>query len=212
MLAQPTGPTPPATAAAEAGLGLRERKKLRTRQAIRAAAYRLIEERGYDNTTIDQIAAAAEVSPSTVFRYFPSKELIVLADDFAAPVIDLFLARPAGEPPLVALREAMAGSMRSLVHAEFEEEFRRRLELVRQVPALRAQLYEAQGKLVEALRLALAKRMGRPEQDLELRVVVGALMGALTQALMAWGDDDADGALVETIDRALAVLERGLTL
>ncbi|WP_374936808.1 TetR/AcrR family transcriptional regulator, partial [Streptomyces sp. Ru71] len=84
--------TPPASAAAgtsETGLGLRERKKLRTGQAIRQAARRLIDERGYDNTTTEQIAAAAEVSPSTVFRYFPSKEHIVLTDGYATSGIEL---------------------------------------------------------------------------------------------------------------------------
>jgi AcrR family transcriptional regulator len=211
MPTMPPGPTSPATATNEAGLGLRARKKLRTRQAIREAAYRLIQERGYDNTTIEQIAAAAEVSPSTVFRYFPSKEHIILTADFGGPVIELLLARPADEPPLVALREAATESLRP-VYAEFEAEFARRLKLVREVPALRAQMYEAQGRLVDAVSVALAKRVGRPEDDLELRVALGALAGALTQALYAWGDHGREGELLETINRALAVLERGLTL
>lgn len=206
-----TDPTSPVAAATEPGLGLRARKKLRTRQAIREAAYRLIEERGYDSTTIEQIAAAADVSPSTVFRYFPSKDHIIVTDDFAAPVIELINARPADEPPLVALREAMAAATR-LVNEEFEAEYRRRLELAREVPTLRSQMYEAQGRLVDALTVALAKRSGRPEEDPELRVVVGALMGALTQALFAWGDHGQKGELPKTIDRALAVLDRGLTL
>jgi AcrR family transcriptional regulator len=211
MPTTPTGARSSATAATEDSLGPRARKKLRTREAIREAVFRLIEERGYDNTTIEQIAAAAEVSPSTVFRYFPSKEHIVLTDDFAGPVVELLQARPADEPPLVALREAVIESLRP-VYGEFEAEFTRRLALVREVPALRTQMYEAQGRLVEAVSVAFARRTGRLEDDLELRVVVGALMGALTQALFAWGDRGRDGELLETIERALAVLERGLTL
>jgi len=201
-------PASPAVAA-EAGLGLRERKKLRTRQLIREAARRLIERRGYDNTTIEQIAAAAEVSPSTVFRYFPSKEHIVLTDDYATSGIEFLRARPADEPPVVALREALTGMARVL-YEDYSAEYRWRRELVRQVPAVRAQLHEAQDRMIEAASAALAERSGRPEDDLELRVVVGAMTGGLHQVL--WGDHNEEGDLLEMIDRALAVLERGLTL
>ena len=208
----PTGPTSSATATSEAGLGLRARKKLRTRQAIRDAAYRLIQERGYDNTTIEQIAAAAEVSPSTIFRYFPSKEHIIITDDFAGPAVEILLARLGDKPRLLAALRAVAADLLRPVREEFEEEFSRRLELVREVPALRAHMYEAQGRLVEVLSAALAKRASRSENDLELRVAVGALAGAVTQALFYWGDHGRQGELVETIDQALAMLERGLTL
>jgi len=202
-------PGGPAVAAAGADLGLRERKKLRTRQVIREAARRLIERQGYDNTTIEQIAAAAEVSPSTVFRYFPSKEHIVLTDDYATSAIELLRARPADEPPVVALREAVTGLARVLSE-DYSAEYRWRRDLVRKVPAVRAQLREAQDRMVEAASAALAERSGRPEDDLELRVVVGAMTGGLHQVL--WGDHRQEGDLLEMVDRALAVLERGLTL
>lgn len=202
-------PTSPPTVAAEAGLGLRERKKLRTRQVIREAARRLIGSRGYDDTTIEQIAAEAEVSVSTIFRYFPSKEQIVLTDDFAASGIGRLRDRPVDEPPLVALREALTGMVREL-HEDYGAEYRWRRELVRTVPAVRAYMHEAQDRMVEAASAALAERTGRPEDDLELRILVGAMTGALHQVL--WGNHSQEGDLMEMIERALTVLERGLTL
>lgn len=196
-------------AVSETGLGLRELKKLRTRRAIREAAHHLIDERGYDNTTIEQIAASAEVSPSTVFRYFPSKEHIVLTDDYATSSIEFLRARPADEAPLVALRAAMTAMVRALSE-ELGEEYRWRRKLVREVAPVRALMRENQDKMVAAASAVLAERTGRPETDLELRVLVGAVTGSLHQVL--WGDHDQETTLPEMIERALAVLERGLTL
>jgi len=68
--------------------GLRERKKAKTRAAIRREAMRLFREQGYEETTVEQIAEAAEVSPSTFFRYFPTKEDVVLQDDFDVVVVN----------------------------------------------------------------------------------------------------------------------------
>ncbi|MGW0771488.1 TetR/AcrR family transcriptional regulator [Streptomyces sp. NPDC002676] len=194
-----------AIAVAEAGLGLRERKKLRTGQAIREAARRLIDERGYDNTTIEQIAAVAEVSPSTVFRYFPSKEHIVLTDDYAQFSIAFLRERPADEPPLAALRAVVREMVRRLAE-DFSEEYRWRRELVRQVPSIRALVGEEQDRWVESVSEVFAERAGLPADDLELRVLVGAVTGAFHQVL--WGDHSEDTDLVEMIERALAVLER----
>lgn len=79
--------------------GLRERKKLKTRTAIRGAAFRLIAKQGYEATTVEQIAEASEVSPSTVFRYFPTKEDIVLTDEYDPVMASVLRSRPAGESP-----------------------------------------------------------------------------------------------------------------
>ncbi|WP_199850445.1 TetR/AcrR family transcriptional regulator [Streptomyces sp. CMB-StM0423] len=216
MASSRTSAAPPVAASqaasvAEAGLGLRERKKLRTRQAIRQAAYRLIGKQGYEQTTVEQIAEAAEVSPSTVFRYFATKEDIILTDEYDPVLEQAILDRPADEPPLVALREAVVASLR-LLYDEFRPEFVLRMQLVREVPALRAQMHQGMDQNVELLCRVLSERTGRPRDDFELRVVVGAIFGALTQVLFEWVDRGPDCDLVETVDRALAVLERGLTL
>src|SRR5450432_790363 len=91
---------------AEAGrpAGLRERKKARTRAAIREHALRLFREQGYPATTVEQIAAAAEVSPATFFRYFPTKEDVVLQDDFDIVTLAALEAQPAGLSPIAAFR------------------------------------------------------------------------------------------------------------
>ena len=80
---------------------LRERKKARTRASLREHALRLFREQGYQATTVEQIAAAAEVSPSTFFRYFPTKEDLVLQDDMDTRLLDAFAAaaaRPCPDP------------------------------------------------------------------------------------------------------------------
>src|SRR5436309_10581986 len=89
------------------GRGLRERKKAKTRAAIQEHALRLFREQGYDATTVEQIAAAAEVSPSTFFRYFPTKEDVVLYDAFDPLIFAAFEAQPAALGPIQALRGAL---------------------------------------------------------------------------------------------------------
>ncbi|MGP3973081.1 TetR/AcrR family transcriptional regulator [Streptomyces sp. 8N114] len=193
---------------------LRERKKIQTRQAIRRSAYRLFEEQGYDATPVDQIAEEAEVSPSTVFRYFPTKEDIVLTDEYDPLIEQALRERPPGEPPVAALREALHASIARIYQADAAETVQR-IRLIREVPALRGRMSEQSAETAWLLRRALAERTGRSEDDLELRIVTGAMLGALTEAMYSWVDTGMTGTLEDLhalVTRALAVLERGLTL
>src|ERR1700756_2954703 len=82
---------------------LRERKKARTRASLREHALRLFREQGYQATTVEQIAAAAEVLPSTFFRYFPTKEDLVLQDDMDTRLLDAFARQPTGLGVIAAI-------------------------------------------------------------------------------------------------------------
>lgn len=193
---------------------LRERKKIQTRQAIRRTAYRLFEEQGYDATPVDQIAEEAEVSPSTVFRYFPTKEDIVLTDEYDPLIEETLRQRPPNEPPVAALREALYSSIARIYQADAAETLQR-VRLIREVPALRGRMSEHSAETAWLLRRALAERTGRAEDDLELRIVTGAMLGALMEAMYSWVDTGTAGTLEDLralVTRALGVLERGLTL
>src|SRR5439155_13242134 len=122
---------------ADARPGLRERKKAKTRAAIREHALRLFLEQGYAETTVEQIAEAAEVSPSTFFRYFPTKEEAVLADDVDPIAFAAFQAQPKEMTVVQALRATLRDVTTQLSSEDWETE-RKRGELMRKVPELRA--------------------------------------------------------------------------
>ncbi|WP_406236582.1 TetR family transcriptional regulator [Nocardia sp. NBC_01009] len=185
--------------------GLRERKKERTRRTIRVEAFRLFREQGYGETTIEQIAAAAEVSPSTFFRYFPTKDQLVLADDLDPLMIEALRAQPLDVAPLTAFRNAAAGVFANLPEAEvaFEQE---RQALLYHVPELRSAIGAEFERSIELMAGMLAERMGRDPMDFEVRVATGAIAGAA----LAIGTTSPLNA--ENLTRALDFLEAGLPL
>ncbi|MDF3292112.1 acyl-CoA-like ligand-binding transcription factor [Streptomyces silvisoli] len=202
----------PATTPAAAQPSLRERKKIKTRQAIRHAAYRLFGQQGYDATTVEQIAAAAEVSPSTFFRYFPTKEDVVLTDEYEPLMEAALLERPADEPVLESLRHATVGLLRQMFAegGRDREEILQRLRLSREVPAIRARMSENLSDSCQTMAAVLAKRRGRDPKDLEIRVMVGAVVGAWQEALMHWVENDSQEDLPDLLGRTLAILADGL--
>ncbi|MEV7967466.1 TetR family transcriptional regulator [Sphaerisporangium sp. NPDC088356] len=191
--------------------GLRERKKAKTRLSIREHAMRLFVEQGYENTTIEQIAEAAEVSPSTFFRYFPTKEDVVIQDDYDPLLASAFLEQPASLPPLAALREAVR-----LVYGEVlaydEQTILRRIQLVWAIPSLRARQMEGQIATMTMLTAAIAERTGRPTDDFAVRVFTGAVVGGWIAAVERWVRSDGEERLIGLMDEALVLLEEGLPL
>ncbi len=190
--------------------GLRERKKASTRAAIQRQALRLFREQGYEATTISQIAEAAEISESTFFRYFPTKEDLVRWDAYDPLIVAALRAQPAAAGPLAALRGAFRDVLGRLAPDE-RADLRQRVGLMLQVPLLRAWDAEQLSGPLGQLTRALAERVGRPPDDFAVRTLVGAAMGACVAAMLA-AVEDPRADLVALIDEALARLEAGLTL
>ncbi|AYN39703.1 TetR family transcriptional regulator [Streptomyces dangxiongensis] len=206
---------PPPTASTPDGRrpGLRERKKTKTREAIRAATYTLIEEQGWEATTIDRIAARAEVSPSTVLRYFPAKEDIVVTD--ASDAYDaLLLAEIRRRPPAEPWPDTVRHVLRQAVLRGAEEDARTcrlRTRLMVQVPAVRSRMRESMAGTGRMLCRAIGERTGRDPDGLEVRVHAMALVGGLMETSLYWAEKGHRDDLASLADRALDVLAHGLT-
>lgn len=193
--------------------GLRERKKVQTRQAIRAAAYRLFAADGYDATPVDRIAAAADVSPSTVFRYFPTKEDIVLTDEYDDRMADRLRARPADEAPLLSVRMVLHETLSGILADPAQRaEMVQREELVRDVPAIRARAYETMSLTGRILGGIIAARTGRTADALEVRVFTAAVFSVIHEATMFWVEKAPEEDLLTILDRSLRLLNRGLEI
>lgn len=186
-------------------LGLRDRKKIQTRGTIRREAMRLIEENGYANTTVEQIADAAEVSSSTFFRYFPSKEKVLMANDLDLVMIEALERQPADSSSLQAFRGALEITMATLSEDDWRFE-RARLRMVLSVPELKATQFAEYRRTVTALAEADCRRTGREPDDFEVRVFVGALAGGLMAVL------DSEPGLLQRMYRALDFMEAGMPL
>ena len=189
--------------------GLRERKKARTRAAIREHALRLFREQGYDATTVEQIAEAAEVSPSTFFRYFPTKEDVVLQDDMDLLFMDVFRAQPADLGPLAAMRAALRAAFAALA-ADDLAQLQEAMELAVAVPAVRARMLEEFARTSQVIAQAVADRSGKAASDFAVQAFAGAVVGI---AMAAWFDDPGNlAAFGDKFERGLALLEAGLPL
>ncbi len=195
----------------EAANGLRERKKARTREAIIDAALDLFGRKGFEATTIEDIAAAADVSPRTFFRYFDSKVDLVMARNEAHghKIGPLIAARPASEGPLEALRQVMQQSLCELLaDPSVVREFRVMMSTPTLRNKAREHFYEEEAELVSAF----AARLGTDDGDLTANVMAGAAASAIWTVIDRWL---AEGTEVERlppmIDEAFALLERGLS-
>jgi AcrR family transcriptional regulator len=195
----------------EAASGLRERKKARTREAIIDAALDLFGRKGFDATTIEDIAAAADVSPRTFFRYFDSKVDLVMAHNEAHgdKVAPLVVARPASEGPLEALHQVMRQMLLELLaDPSVVREFRVMMGTPTLRKLAREHFYEEEAELVSAF----AVRLGTDDADLTANVMAAAAASTIWAVIERWV---AEGPGVERlppmIDEAFTLLEQGFS-
>lgn len=174
-------------------LGLRERKKARTKAVIQHHALRLFQAQGYAETTVEQIAEAAEVSPSTFFRYFPTKEETVLTDFIDSQTIRLMVDAPAELSPLQALRHAVEQAFGSMSDEDLRLEFMRN-QLIHTVPELRRGMLAELTRPMDLLADAVAIRVGRRPDDPDVRLYAGALVGGVMSITAASALQEAVGS------------------
>src|SRR5215475_5358463 len=194
--------------------GLRERKKARTRAAIREHALRLFREQGYAATTVDQISEAADVSPSTFFRYFPTKEDVVLQDEMDVLALAAFEAQSPDLSPVAAFRAAAREAFAALSDDDLAK-LRETAQLTLTVPELRARAMDEYTRTIGVIAEAAAKRSGRDPNDFSVRILAGAIVGVIMAATMPWTDlavRQPDWDMIDRIDAGLAQLEAGLPL
>ncbi|MEV6349463.1 TetR family transcriptional regulator [Actinoplanes sp. NPDC051851] len=199
--------TPPPTS-------LRERKKAKTRAAIREHAMRLFEEQGYGATTVDQIAEAAEVSPSTFFRYFPAKEDVILVDDWDTVMVAAVRAQPAKVTPIQAVIRGMEQSLAGFTPEDWAAEARRQ-KLFAEVPELRVRAMHQLGATVDLMAEVIAERAGLTAGTLSVRAMAGAIIGVVMATVPAGnlsGESVLEKSDFDQLKTALGLLERGLPL
>ncbi len=176
---------------------------------IQAVALDLFDERGYEAVTVEQIAEASDVSPSSVYRYFGSKEQIVLLGEFEFDVTASRLEAVADGSPVDVTRQVLRAVMDHLV-GDDEERTRRQMRHVMSSPALEVALAGQVYAASETLGEVFAARLDRPADDLEVQVLAHVVVGALLGGLHHWHGTGFVGPLRGVLDRCLDLLERGL--
>jgi AcrR family transcriptional regulator len=192
--------------------GLRARKKELVHRTIQSEALRLFTEQGFEQTTVEQIADAAGVSPATFYRYFTSKEDAVVTDEYDPIVIQSIMERPADEPLIDAVRAVMTGVLAAYFDRD-RDLLAARHELMRTTPALQAASAQEQERSRKLFSALIARHLRRPPDDLDVGIACGALTGALQSAFALWFEQGAKGGerrIREVLNHAIDRVESAL--
>ncbi|MEU8137317.1 TetR/AcrR family transcriptional regulator [Streptodolium elevatio] len=189
---------------------LRARRRAETQRTVQAHAVRLFTERGFDATTVADVADAAGVSPMTVYRHFPTKEDLVLADANVGLVADGIAATPANLPLTHRIGSALVDSAAQLSSGDVHDpgSNRRfllaRLQLMIATPALRARHLDNHYALQQSIVGALTGESPDPDTVFRAQAAAGACLAAMHTALVRWAEDDGRTDLPDLIAQALA--------
>jgi AcrR family transcriptional regulator len=204
----PATPAPNRSADPPPRPGLRERKKARTREVIQQHALRLFRDQGYAETTVEQIAEAAEVSPSTFFRYFPTKGDAVLAEFIDGRIFELIEQAPAELDLLGAFRHAMRTAFAEMTDEQVALELERNA-LIASVPELQRGMLEELYRPIRMLAQAFAHRLGVASDDPATLAYAGAVVGSIIAAAGPM-EGAASADYRERMEPALDLLEQTL--
>jgi AcrR family transcriptional regulator len=177
-------------------------RKALTRQRLQETAVRLFTERGFDNVTVEEVARAAGVSHMTFFRYFPTKESVVVHDPYDPLMGEAVSREDPGLPALERVRRALLTAWAGIAEPA-DAMIRARVELAAAHPSLRAAAWENNLRTEEVIVNAL---VDTGVADLEARVAAGAVLGALTAALFDWAEHAGGDSLGDRVRRALDLL------
>jgi AcrR family transcriptional regulator len=183
----------------------RQRKKTATRDRIRASALRLFRERGYDATTVEQIAAAAGVSHMTFFRYFPTKEDVALSDSYDPLIASLLAQTPTAWPITQRIRAALLQGLEQ-IYDTGRDELLAQSKLIVSTPVLRERLWADQITTQQLILQALSATRDDPQPSFQDRVTVAACLAAASTATLTWVENDGTPDLPDLIEQAFDTL------
>lgn len=189
---------------------LRERKKAKTRNSIQQNAMRLFQQQGYAETTIEQIAEASEISQSTFFRYFPTKESVVFYDDYDPLLIHAFKKQPKELTSIQAFRSSVKSGLVQIPEKE-REALQERMQLIMSIPELRVASFNQLADTSQMITELIAERENRESSDQDIVTLTGALMGAIVSS-QYYCVQHPETDFIDALDRALAFLEAGMPL
>ena len=196
---------------ADERIPLRERKRLAMMRRVQTVALDLFDAHGFDEVTVERVAEAAEVSPSSIYRHFGTKEQLVIWDELDPGALAAIEEELEHAPPLQALRTVVEATMRQAVDRD-RERIHRRLRLAFAHPTVEAasalQAYEMAGLIAQVL----ARRLGRDPGDLDIQVVTHAFVGGLLGGLRHWEATDFATPVEEIFSRPFEVIEQGAGL
>jgi AcrR family transcriptional regulator len=188
---------------------LRERKRLAAMRRIQDVAIDQFEQHGFDEVTIEQVAAASEVSPSSVYRYFGTKEQLVVWDPHDDAAIQLVGQDLPDLAPLEAIRTVIVDTLGEAFRSD-PERIRRRLQLAFTHPSIEAALNRQTAAVTPAVAALIAHHLSRTIDDLDVQVLSYAFVGGLLGALRHWHTSGYTTPVDDLIMRPLAILERSL--
>jgi AcrR family transcriptional regulator len=189
---------------------LRRRKRIRTKQMVQKEALQLFADKGYDQTTVDDIAHAAAMSPRTFFRYFPTKEDVVLWDEYDERSVPEMLPIKPGEDPFAQLILGVREIFADIYHKD-PQLLLARTKLSFAVPEIRARFFNAQLMLIGPYFQQLADSIGADHEDLRLPVTLAAVFAAMLVAVERWQRHDGQEDLMRLLDDAIVALAAAAT-